>query len=325
MDLSAAQMPAFLRFHRFHEDLNRRVKVGVIGLEVLASSLSSKVHDYDSIKDLCYSRGDLWGGMPDWSDSIQTIADAKNDLGAAGVLRAFSAFDVFLEQLSGEMQVGAAASHSSRSTNSKEKLLPDDEEDENDPKIRLTRFYSRFKWAQDGIESVFPLYTYFRLMRNCLAHSDGRVTPALVTASTSTELKSAEKVWKKRYAGKSAPASRPQGAGQTLDVRHRDALLASSVLRDVADDLNKKAVSFLGSDGLIYLAAHRAVRDSAPHCYPGVQPYSLLTGYLNSVLRLPVSMSDVAKSLARTQLKEKFLRHQKVLAAEATAKALAAS
>jgi hypothetical protein len=311
MDSSNAQMPAFLRFHRFHEDLNRRLKIGVIGLGVLADSLASKAHNFDSIKDLCYSRGDLWGGMPDWTDPQATIEEAKNDLGAAGVLRAFSAFDVFLEQLGGEIQVYTERNKRTRpstpGTTSEAQVAV--EADDEDPKIKLSRFYSRYRWDQQAILDVLPLYTYFRLMRNCLAHADGQVKPALAEASTSAEVAAAELSWKRRYRGKSEPASRTQIGGKKLDIRHRDAILASSVLRDIADDLNRKAVSLLNGDGLVYLAAHRAIRDSAPHGLPGVTPYSLLTGYLTT-LRMKVNLSEVAESLDRTNLRKKFLANQ---------------
>lgn len=314
MDSSNAQMPAFLRFHRFHEDLNRRLKVGVIGLGVLADSLASKAHNFNSIKDLCYSRGDLWGGMPDWTDPQGVIEDAKNDLGAAGVLRAFSAFDVFLEQLGGEIQAYTERNKRTRqpAPGTASKVQAEAEEDDEDPKIRLTRFYSRYGWDQQGILDFVPLYTYFRQMRNCLAHADGEVKPALAAVSTSADVAAAERSWNRRYRGKSAPASRTQIVGKTLDVRHRDAILASSVLRDIADDLNRKAVSLLNADGLIYLVAHRAIRDSAPHCLPGVTPYSLLTSYLTR-LRMKVNLSEVAESLDRTNLRKNFLASQKSL------------
>lgn len=312
MDSSNAQMPAFLRFHRFHEDLNRRLKIGVIGLDVLAESLASKAHNFNSIKDLCYSRGELWGGMPDWTDPQATIEEAKNDLGSAGVLRAFSAFDVFLEQLGGEIQVYTERNKRTRlpalGTTSQAQAAV--EENEEDPKIKLSRFYSRYGWDQKAILDVLPLYTYFRLMRNCLAHADGQVKPALAEVSTSAEVAAAEGSWKRRYRGKSAPASRTQIERKTLDIRHRDAILASSVLRDIANDLNRKAVSLLTADGLVYLAAHRAIRDSAPHGLPGVTPYSLLTGYLTT-LRMKVNLSEVAESLDRTNLRKKFLANQK--------------
>jgi hypothetical protein len=56
----------------------------------------------------------------------------------------------------------------------------------------------------------------------------------------------------------------PLAAGQDITFVHRHAILASSVLRLVALDLNAIALSRLGTDGVVFLAARRLFIDRPP-------------------------------------------------------------
>ncbi|MHA0328672.1 hypothetical protein [Sphingomonas melonis] len=103
MDLSGANTEAILRFHRFHERFNRSIKVQAIGLGLLADEVDAGT-PAETIRDRLYARPDwLWGGMPDWTNPRVEIDAALRDIGQAGVVRAFSAFDLFLDELMAEL------------------------------------------------------------------------------------------------------------------------------------------------------------------------------------------------------------------------------
>ena len=61
-----------------------------------------------------------------------------------------------------------------------------------------------------------------------------------------------------------APEIIPVEAGRLIELNHRQAISASSVLRLMALDINRQALRLLGERGLAYLAARRAFVDDGP-------------------------------------------------------------
>jgi hypothetical protein len=102
MDLSNANTEAFIQFHRFHEHLNRTIKTLVIGLGLTAESVQ-RGRSAESINQLLRDQGWLWGGMPDWTAPGELIDEARRDIGRTGVIRAFSAFDFFLDGIDADL------------------------------------------------------------------------------------------------------------------------------------------------------------------------------------------------------------------------------
>ena len=83
MELSGANTEDSLQFHRFHEHLNRTIKISVIGLGVLSEAIQTGRTEKE-IDALLHNQGWLWGGMPDWTDPIGLIEEARRDIGRSG-------------------------------------------------------------------------------------------------------------------------------------------------------------------------------------------------------------------------------------------------
>jgi hypothetical protein len=291
VNLEMANTRAFAAFHRFHEHLNRTIKTSVIAYALLDEAIKSGVKK--SELDMKTIRaGGLWGGMPDWTNPPETLAESKIELGASFLVRVFSAFDLFIEHLVGELsswthfrsamqpestpkaearrqrrKKGAASRELSASL-----ALYDEALDaiEDSPAIddadveKVSRIYARFGWRPTSTDFFLPIYRYYRLCRNCVAHRDGRASAALVESSEKAQWRSTVRAWSKTTGEESVPRLREYSFDARIELDHRDVILASSMLRRIAVHMNGCAVHELGPLGMVYFAARRSLLESPP-------------------------------------------------------------
>lgn len=260
MDLSGANTEAILRFHRFHERFNRSIKVQAIGLGLLADEVDAGT-SAETIKDRLYARPDwLWGGMPDWTSPHVEINSALRDIGQAGVVRAFSAFDLFLDELMAELiswrDFSGATPYDAASTQTNS-----DEPGEAD---RIERIYARLGASRARISDVWAVYVYFRRARNCIAHREGVASRSLVEAYNAPEVVPTLERWVARTGDMTAPALVAVREGEQIGFSHRQGIAASSTLRLIVIDLGRLVIDQIGIHGFVYLAARRAFFDDPP-------------------------------------------------------------
>lgn len=67
MDLSLANLKSSNQFHKFHEELNRVLKIHVIALTFFRLELDKGVKE-EEVKKKMYGSGELWGGMTSWKN-----------------------------------------------------------------------------------------------------------------------------------------------------------------------------------------------------------------------------------------------------------------
>lgn len=260
MDLSGANTEATLRFHRFHERFNRSIKVQAIGLGLLADEVDAGTPP-ETIRDRLYARPDwLWGGMPDWTTPRVEIDAALRDIGQAGVVRAFSAFDLFLDELMAELTSWRDFSGATP-LDDVDTPLNDDEPGDTD---RVERIYARLGASRARISDVWAVYVYFRRARNCIAHREGVASRSLVEAYAAPELALTLDRWIAQTGDMTAPALVAVQEGEQIAFSHRQGIAASSTLRLIAIDLGELVITQLGERGFVYLAARRAFFDDPP-------------------------------------------------------------
>jgi hypothetical protein len=260
MDLSGANTEAILRYHRFHERFNRSIKVQAIGLGLLADEVDAGT-PAETIRDRLYARPDwLWGGMPDWTNPRVEIDAALRDIGQAGVVRAFSAFDLFLDELMAELTSWRDFS----GTTPLYAADPPSNDDESSDTDRIERIYARLGASRARISDVWAVYVYFRRARNCIAHREGVASRSLVEAYVAPELAPTLDRWIARTGDMTAPALVAVQEGEQIAFSHRQGIAASSTLRLIAIDLGRLVIEQLGERGFVYLAARRAFFDDPP-------------------------------------------------------------
>ncbi|WP_322418906.1 hypothetical protein [Mesorhizobium huakuii] len=261
VDFTGANTEASLRFHRFHESLNRSLKVQAIGLGILADAVESGRSEKD-IKAALYKRpGWLWGGMPDWRTPLSVIEDVRGDLGRSGLVRVFSAYDVFASDLTADVDRWRSFTNTTVLSDDVPELESDyDEEGHVDRAARLFRYLSG---NAAGLHE-WPLYQYFRIARNCIVHRGGIASTAFADAYPSDAITNALKGWRERTGERTVPELVSAQKGQRLEFSHRQALSASSVLRLMVLHINAKFVKKLGRRGMVYLASRHALFTSPP-------------------------------------------------------------
>jgi hypothetical protein len=226
----------------------------MLGLGLLADEIDRKRPPSELKKQLYRRKGWLWGGMPDWSNPHAIVVEARRDIGQAGVVRAFSAFDLFMDEIAADLARWIAFS----------KQEPSSTEDENDEPDRAARFYRSIGGTPAAVGFLWPVYRYFRFARDCIVHRDGIASKALEETYRDPDLTAALADWVKRTGEMTAPEIIPVEAGCLIDLNHRQAISASSVLRLIALDINGQALQLLGVPGLVYLAAHKIFFDDEP-------------------------------------------------------------
>ena len=257
--LAGANTEASLRFHRFHERLNRSLKTQVIGLGMLKDAID-KGETRDGIKEILYAQNDLWGGMPDWGRPQELIDEGRLDIGRAGVVRGFSAFDLFLDNLSAELE--SYGRFRGAKPKPKGRLPARQGGDGTDDgaaaaEAGLTRYYERIGADLDGVKFLLPLYVYFRVARNCIAHRDAIASGAAEDLSRGDGIRDALEAWPDHTDDMRVPEILPLKEGAEILFTHRQALSNSSILRLIAMDANEKALTILGVEGVVYAAAKR--------------------------------------------------------------------
>ena len=305
LNLAESGTKAFLKFHKFHERLNRGIKTTAVSLALLEHELASNGAKANAqVKSIAYKVGGIWGGMPDWSNLGDAIGQSRHDLGTSGVIKAFSAFDVFMETLESELH---AWNHAPSNPTKKAKKPPEPtsredaaEEEEECPKVKVIRFYERHDWDIESVTYAIPIYTYYRLLRNCVAHSDGIATPALAMASEEDNWKTAIDNWHKKTSDKTSPTPIKFRKGDEIKITHREAILASSLLRNLAWDMTKNAVAELGELGMYYLIVSRALKKKDPIIVGGKTYFSKLHAHLENKFRIKNITNKKTRELLET-------------------------
>lgn len=255
MNLNKVCSESGLSFQRFHEDLNHVLKTNVISLSLFKLTLDEGLSK-EEIKQRVYKTGELWGGMPSWKNPHQLIIDASNDLGCNGVIRVFSAFDLFLTSIEGEIESwNSFRGLKETKTHQQSKSLVE----ENNETDRCFKFLTKQSWKVENENHIKVVYLYYRYSRDCIAHRDGIASRALEEIADSKEIKDAISRWREFSLDKTPPIIKAIKFGKKIQFDHRDAILASSITRTIAINMNRALVNNLGIDGLVYLAAQRYI------------------------------------------------------------------
>lgn len=293
VDLTNSATDAFLAFNEFHERLNFSLKSNVVSLLATEQDITAGTRSIADLKEASFLNKRLWGGMPAWGNAaraLEGLSLAQHDAASAAIVRAFSAFDLFLETTDGELQCwqqfqsGSGSQSKSANVGDTDLELVDDSQD---VKGRALRFYERKQWSTKSIAFLTPVYTYFRQLRNCIAHADATATPALVEASISEVWVGVALAWEKNTSDLTVPSPIHFTDGQVIRITHREAILASSMLRRIALDVAQRTLASLGIEGLVYVKASRAIRAKDRSLIGGRLPTTRIRDLLHRRNRVP--------------------------------------
>jgi hypothetical protein len=242
VDIDNANTEALLRYHRFHERLNKSIKVQIIGLRLLADAIEDG-RPFRQIKDSLSKNNEFIGSMPDWTNPMDLVRSARLDIGRAGMDEITAAVNRWRD-----FRELVPTSHKS----SKRKAADTGDVD------RLEKVYHALGAKLQDIEFLRPVYKYFRLARDCIVHRDGLASAALADQSVSSDVDTAVARWVKETGEQRPPDILRLLKGENIEFSSLHAVSSSSILRLIALDLNRQVVQHVGKSGLVYLSAYEA-------------------------------------------------------------------
>ena len=240
MNVSHANTEPFFLFHRFNEEFNRNMRIAVGALGVV-TRMKSKGGRKKVLK--LPTLGEPWGNHTLWKDVAKEIPGTKRFLSQVGIVRVFSAFEDFLVGAKAEFDRNAHLRGLDSARN---------------PSQDLPVFYSELGWDDKAIKPLTPLFEYFVVIRNCIAHQSGRANGTLVQLNTDQSLKKCRRSWRSKR-NKKLPRLPAVTLGKEIPLLPRHAVLAAEVCYRIALDVNEKLRDSLGTEGLVYMAAYHSL------------------------------------------------------------------
>ena len=240
MDVTNANTEPFFLFHRFSEEFNRNMRIAVGALGVI-TQMRSTVAPEMVLK--LPTLGEPWGGHTLWKDVAKEIPGTKRFLSQIGIVRVLSAFEYLLIGTKAEFDRYASFRGLEGSQNASQDL---------------SVFYSELKWDDKALAGLTPVFDYFAVIRNCIAHQSGRANETLVKLDASKELRKCLKAWCPRRDIK-LPELPILTIGKEIPLLPRHAIFACEVCYRIALDINEKLRRSLGTEGLVYMAAYHSL------------------------------------------------------------------
>jgi hypothetical protein len=246
MDLSEALTEPYYRFHVFRGELDTTMRVVNGSLHALREHNRAQggVAERIPVGDEPWSAGAKWTNLP------AHIANSSRFVSQMGIVQVSSAFEVFVSDVNAEL-----ARH--EALNGKQSA-PD--EDESDGFFALCR---KRDWGLAPIEDIIPLFEYFTIARNCIAHQSGRPNQQLIELHESARLADSIVSMSARLK-RPIPALPKQDLCRPMQFLPRHAVLFSIVCNHLAHFANDKLVQELGVNGIVYMAAHHALLKDEP-------------------------------------------------------------
>jgi hypothetical protein len=254
VDLSQASTEPFSRFHNFHEEFNRAVKVTFGALELLRNN-AAVIGPITSLP----AGDEPWGVLPigkkpserhtRWRDPSREIRFSTTFISTMGIVRVMSAFEDFLISIEAEY---------ARSSFLRDLTTATPYQSHEDEQTTLQNMCRQLNWDLKTVAFAVPLYEYFYCARNCIVHRSGRASKALVQLAHSQSLAKSQAAWPIR-SGKRLPSLPSISSGRDVSWLPRHAILASGVCYVVAKHLNQKLINTIGEPGIVFMAAHHSL------------------------------------------------------------------
>lgn len=249
MDISSANTEPFYQFHRFNEEFNRSIRVVVAGLAYVCREQRSTRGQVSLPTD-----GEPFGKNV-WNNPEREVPAAKAFIAQMGVVRVVTLLEGFC--------VGVQAEHSRWSMFRGESVASEIQSEDDAEGLSPKALYSQLGWTQSAIKEVEPLYEFLSKLRNCIVHRGSRADAALNKYAGSSRLKSCVDGWSGPRK-KKLPALPLISAGEVVAVLPRHAILACEVSRRIAQDANQRLLEFLGTQGIVHMAAYHSLLSKKP-------------------------------------------------------------
>ena len=254
MDLSIANSEPFVLFHDFLEEFDRNIKVTYGALALTGQLLPNSTSSAGNALVRLPTGDEPWGTETKWRSLDTVVKNSKLFVAQIGLMRIFSAFDDFLSGIRAEYD------RFEKITAQRDSVTSHGGEGDD---IGLRQLCSFIKLPISSLEAILPVFDYFVVVRNCLAHRSGRASYALASRSSSSELRVALERWPVRR-GRTLPELPQTVQGKQIPLLARHAIFAGVVCRKLAKLINDHLIAQIGDKGIAFMAAHHFLLAEEP-------------------------------------------------------------
>lgn len=298
MNNEKVELKALTSFRQIHNELNDYVKLATIGIDFLSSFSSDEKALSSKISSLIENAGERWIAW-EYTEPLNTLVKVRNEISASGIIRVYSAFEVFSDEV-----ISLA------------NLNPDSEEFSEEKNLKRVSFlFRKNNWPEIDIDYLLPLYNFYTTCRNCIAHRMGRASKLLEKQLKSNEFISAMENWptvKERRKLSDPPAIRHDGL---IEFRPHHAITYSDVCYRLASVINRNVAKDLGLKYFLKKIINKRLLDSDKlNGLPGKDLYSYLRRHLEQDYKFDnVKQSDMRTILEETEVRKKCLAKYRAL------------
>lgn len=240
MDTSEAISSHLKDFATFHIDLNKYVKLSVAALNHLSSTSNNSKELSDLIAELIKGAGERWFPT-NYVDPHHEIEDLKFQLTESALMRVYSSFEVFLDEISG--------SYSEYKVKDPVKVDP--------ASYGLTsiKLFAAFGWSTANIKYLLPVYHFYNVARHCVVHQMGKANKELINLSISSDFLDAIENWPTVNPGNQLSPPPTVKDNQKIDLRPHHAITYSDVCYRLASEINRKLIEMVGYEYIVRFVA----------------------------------------------------------------------
>jgi hypothetical protein len=254
MDLTRAISEPLAKLIDFHNAFNLNVKFAYGTL----AQLNAPVYPNAAQRPVTLSNGgEPWSTSTRWRDLDEAVREAAVFIAEMGIARTASAFEDYLVGVKAELDRAAGRTHPAQKTIPEQRISESDDEPEDAPSASppLRQLIARLGVDSTTITADVDMVNFFRTARNCVVHRSNRASKRLSDLRASPQLEVALRTWPHRR-GKWTIDLPEVSQNQVVPWLPRHAIMASAVYYRCAVYLDRAAVSTLGRDGMVAMAAH---------------------------------------------------------------------
>jgi hypothetical protein len=251
LEIEKANTEPFVRYHRFHEEFGRNVRILFGALEAVRRS-QAVIPGKGIAATILPAGGEPWGAQTVWRDISVFAKSTHQFLSQMGIVRVMSAFEDFVVGVEAEHERASFITASIRKSERSKQAVATTQEN------KVAQLYERLDWDITPIRSYMPLFDFFYLARNCIVHRSGRATEALASWSVSPELANSHAAFPTRK-GTQLPKLPDISVDKEIQWLPRHAVLASATCYEIAKSINGRLAERLASEGLVYMAAYHSL------------------------------------------------------------------
>lgn len=273
--LTSANLDSYYRFFKSCERLTQLIQVGNGALTLTSRAVDGENGDF-LLGALVESVGEPWGKtgrrVPEPSG---TLAEVTDSFQSYMLVNAMALFDLFTFELlvdmahfGSKLPSGSPISHSHTScfSASATGTTPQCCLNKVETICRAKTMKTRPKWIYDtfGLTNaqcpqLWPLFHFFRVMRNCVAHSSGYPSAEMISVAADPDLPTSVAFWHSLHKG-TPPALPTITPGQRMIIQPRHVIYATAVCRLIARNFQQEVVSrFFTTGDFLLMAAYNSL------------------------------------------------------------------